>query len=432
MYHSTGDAVRIAIVGSGIAGNVAAYKLNQEHDITVFESAEYVGGHTNTQQVDDENGQLAIDTGFIVFNDHTYPNFVRLLDEIGQASQESTMSFSVQSEAGDLEYCGSSINAMFAQRSNIFRWSFHRMVRDILRFYDTDLSRVGSVDDSETLGTYVNRHAYSAEFVDHYLVPMAAAIWSAEPGSVLEMPVNFLLRFFKNHGLLQILDRPKWRVIKGGSAQYVRKLVAAHQDKIRLSSQVQSIRRLHNGVEVESAAGGAETFDYIFIACHSDQALHLLRDATPVEREVLAAMRYQSNEAVLHTDVSLMPKRRLAWSAWNYHIPQESTGHVAVTYNMNILQGLNSNSQYLVTLNNSQRIDPNKILYRVHYDHPIYSSESVASQKRQNELNRGRTYFCGAYWGNGFHEDGVASALNAIAHFKEGLSNGKLHLPRAS
>lgn len=432
MFHSNGDVVKIAIVGSGIAGNVAAYKLNQEHDITVFESADYVGGHTNTQHVVDENGPLAIDTGFIVFNDHTYPNFISLLDEIGQKSQESTMSFSVRSESGDLEYCGSSMNAMFAQRRNLLRSSFYRMVRDILRFYDTDLSLTAFADEGETLGTYLERNAYSAEFIDHYLVPMAAAIWSAEPGSVLKMPIRFLLRFFQNHGLLQIVDRPKWRVIKGGSERYVQKLVAAHREKIRLGSQVRSVRRLLNGVEIVTAAGAPELFDQVFIACHSDQALKLLGDATPVEREVLGAMRYQSNDAILHTDVSLMPKRKLAWSAWNYHIPQNSMGHVAVTYNMNILQGLNSQNQYLVTLNNKQRIDPDKILYRVLYDHPIYSTESVANQKRQNELNFDRTFFCGAYWGNGFHEDGVVSALNAVDHFKEGLSNGKLYLPRAS
>ena len=341
------------------------------------------------------------------------------------------MSFSVRSESGDLEYCGSSMNAMFAQRRNFFRRSFYRMVRDILRFYDTDLSLTQFADESETLGRYLERNAYSAEFVDHYLVPMAAAIWSAEPGSVLKMPISFLLRFFQNHGLLQILDRPKWRVIKGGSEQYVQKLIAGHWDKIRLSSKVQSIRRLHNCVEIESATGGKETFDHVVIACHSDQALDLLQDATPVEREVLGAMRYQSNEAILHTDASLMPKRKLAWSAWNYHIPKDSTRHVAVTYNMNILQGLSSKSQYLLTLNNQQRIDPNKILYRVQYDHPIYSAESVASQARQSEVNFDRTFFCGAYWGNGFHEDGVVSALNAVEHLKEGLCNGQLHLPRA-
>jgi predicted NAD/FAD-binding protein len=261
---------------------------------------------------------------------------------------------------------------------------------------------------------------------------MAAAIWSAEPRSILEFPVKFLVRFFANHGLLQIKDRPVWRVIKGGSRQYVEKLVAAHRDRIRLNSPVQSIRRLDDQVELQSASGGKERFDYVFVACHSDQALSLLKDPTALEREVLGAIKYQANEAILHTDVSLMPRRRRAWAAWNYHIPQDSARHVAVTYNMNILQGLRTNHQYLVTLNNDQHIDPNRIIQTVKYEHPIYSQESVAAQKRQADINSDRTFFCGAYWRNGFHEDGVVSALRALERFEERLSNEKLHLRRAS
>ncbi|HKJ20422.1 MAG TPA: FAD-dependent oxidoreductase, partial [Woeseiaceae bacterium] len=354
--------MKIAIIGSGIAGNVAAYKLRQAHDITVFESGSYVGGHTNTVDVYEDDRSIAVDTGFIVFNDRTYPNFIRLLDEIGQASQPSDMSFSVQADDGRIEYSGSSLNGLFAQRRNIVRPPFYRMIRDILRFNKTALPSVDHLDDEETLGTYLRKNGYGQEFVDHYLIPMAAAIWSAEPGSVLEMPVRFLVRFFANHGLLQISDRPIWRVIKGGSREYVSKLVAGHQDRIRLNSPVQSIRRLDDRVEVHSATGGTECFDYVFVACHSDQALGLLQDATPVEREVLGAIQYQSNEAILHTDASLMPKRRHAWAAWNYHIPRDSSDHVAVTYNMNILQGLEANKQYMVTLNNDRHIDPGKVI----------------------------------------------------------------------
>jgi predicted NAD/FAD-binding protein len=260
---------------------------------------------------------------------------------------------------------------------------------------------------------------------------MAAAIWSAEPRSVLEMPVKFLVRFFANHGLLQIKDRPVWRVIKGGSRQYVSKLVAAHRDRIRLNSPVQSIRRTGSHVELQSASGGKETFDYVFVACHSDQALSLLKDATPLERQVLGAIRYQPNEAILHTDTSLMPRLRRAWAAWNYHIPRDATRHVAVTYNMNILQGLKSDHQYLVTLNNDQHIDPDKVIRTVQYEHPIYSRESVTAQDRQADINCDRTFFCGAYWHNGFHEDGVVSALSALDRFEERLSDEKLHLRRA-
>jgi predicted NAD/FAD-binding protein len=391
-----------------------------------------VGGHTNTVDVYENGRKLAVDTGFIVFNDRTYPNFIQLLDEIGQDSQPSEMSFSVQAEDGRLEYSGSSLNALFAQRRNIVRPPFYRMIRDILRFNQAALPETARLDDSTTLGNYLAEHGYSHEFVDHYLVPMAAAIWSAEPVSVLDMPVKFLLQFFANHGLLQISDRPVWHVIKGGSRQYVNKLVAQHRDRIRLNNPVQTVRRVDDRVELRTAAGGREVFDSVFVACHGDQALSLLVDATPDEREVLGAIRYQQNEAILHVDDSLMPKRRRAWAAWNYHIPQDSTRHVAVTYNMNILQGLDAENQYLVTLNNDQYIDPGKIIRRVQYEHPVYSRESVEAQQQQAHINRDRTFFCGAYWRNGFHEDGVVSALSALGHFEERRSHGKLHLRRAS
>lgn len=424
--------MKIAIVGTGIAGNVAGYKLRDEHDITVFEAGSYVGGHTNTVDVYENDRCYEVDTGFIVFNDRTYPNFVRLLDEIGQDSQTSEMGFSVQAENDGVEYSGSSLNALFAQRRNIIRPPFYRMIRDILRFNRTTLPSLGCIGESKTLGSFLFENGYSYEFIDHYLVPMAAAIWSAEPVAVLDMPVKFLVRFFANHGLMQLSDRPVWHVIQGGSRQYVNKLVAGHNDRIRLNSPVQSIRRFESHVELKSATGGRELFDYVFLACHSDQALSLLKDATAEEREVLGAIRYQRNEAILHTDESLMPTQRSAWAAWNYHISRDSTRHVAVTYNMNILQGLEANLQYLVTLNNDQNIDAGKIIRRVSYEHPVYSRQSVVAQQRQADLNRDRTFYCGAYWGNGFHEDGVVSALNALDHFEETLSYGQLHLRRAS
>ena len=424
--------MKIAIVGTGIAGNVAAYELRDEHELTVFEAGSYVGGHTNTVDVYENGRHFAVDTGFIVFNDRTYPHFVRLLDDIGQESQPSTMSFSVRSESGGLEYCGTNINTLFGQRRNLLRPSFYRMIRDILRFNRTALPGAGHLGENDSIGDFLAENDYSREFVDHYLVPMAAAIWSAQPGSVLDMPVSFLVRFFANHGLLQVSDRPVWRVISGGSRQYVNRLVAGHRDRIRLNSPVQAIRRIDDRVEIQSATGGRELFDYVFLACHSDQALALLRDATPAEREVLGAIRYQPNEAVLHTDVSLMPARRRTWAAWNYHIPADAHRHVAVTYNMNILQGLASQEQYLVTLNSDRRIDPARVIRRVQYEHPIYSGEAVAAQQRQAELNSDRTFFCGAYWRNGFHEDGVVSALDAVGHFKHRLANGQLHLRRAS
>jgi len=288
------------------------------------------------------------------------------------------------------------------------------------------------VDDAQNVGEYLSEHGYRKEFIDYYLIPMAAAIWSAEPVSVMDMPVAFLVRFFANHGLLQLEDRPKWRVIKGGSRQYVNKLVSAHRDRVRLNSPVRRVRRLGEQVQVQTDAAGSETFDAVFFACHSDQALALLQDPTKAEREVLGAIQYQSNEAILHTDSTLMPRRRHAWAAWNYHIPEDKTRHVAVTYNMNILQGLSTQKDYCVTLNSDADIDPHRIIARVQYEHPIYSRDAVAAQQRQAEINSDRTFYCGAYWRNGFHEDGVVSALHAVQHFEERLANAELHLRRAS
>ena len=423
--------MKVAVVGTGIAGNVAAYLLRGEHDITVFEAAPYIGGHTNTIDVEEDGRTLAIDTGFIVFNDKTYPNFIRILDEIGQESQPSVMSFSVQAGGGRLEYCGTSLDTLFAQRRNLLRPSFHRMIRDILRF-NRESSTAADCNPGITLGEYLHKFGYSDEFRNHYLVPMAAAIWSAEPVSVPDMPLAFLVRFFANHGLLQLKDRPQWRVIEGGSREYVGRLVAGHRDRIRLSTPVTSIRRREDAVELVSADGSLETFDSVFIACHSDQALQILCDPTPLEAEVLGAIRYQDNEAVLHTDDSLMPQRRRAWAAWNYHVADVEQRHVSVTYHMNTLQSLDARRDYLVTLNNSQRIDPEKVIRSVQYTHPVYTLETVAAQRRQPEINCDRTFFCGAYWRNGFHEDGVVSAQDAVRHFEERHSHGKLYLRRAS
>ena len=260
---------------------------------------------------------------------------------------------------------------------------------------------------------------------------MAAAIWSAEPGSILDMPVSFLVRFFANHGLLSVNDRPQWRVIKGGSRQYVTRLVAGHRDRIRLNSPVQSVRRVDDRIEIHSASGGRELFDYVFFACHSDQALALLKDPTDTEREVLGAIRYQSNEAVLHTDTSILPGKRRAWSSWNYFVPRDAQDRVVVSYNMNILQGLQADNTYVVTLNGGHLIDPSHVIRRVEYDHPMFTLDTIAAQRRQEELNTDRTFYCGAYWRNGFHEDGVVSALDAVQHFEESLQREELYLRRA-
>lgn len=424
--------MRIAVIGTGIAGNVAAWRLRDRHDITVYEAANYIGGHTNTIDVEENGRLLAVDTGFIVFNEHTYPNFIRLLDDIGQPSKPSNMSFSVHAEDGRVEYNSSSLNGLFAQRRNLFRPSYYRMLRDILRFFRDAVDDVELYGRQHTIGEYLRSRGYGQAFIDDYLVPMAAAIWSAEPVAVLDMPAQFLVRFFHNHGLLQLKDRPQWRVIEGGSREYVRRLVAGHKDRIRLNCPVQSVERSVHGVTVRTAAGERETYDYVFIACHSDQALRLLADPTPAEEAVLGAIPYQENEAVLHTDTSVLPKRRRAWSSWNYTVPSDRREQVAVSYNMNILQGLDAEQTYIVTLNDTRSIDPSRVICRVDYEHPVYTLDTIVAQQRQQEINCERTYFCGAYWRNGFHEDGVVSALRAVDHFEERLCRGELHLRRAS
>ena len=423
--------MRIAIVGTGIAGNVAAMKLREHHDITVFEAAGYIGGHTNTIDVDEGGRSIPVDTGFIVFNDKTYPNFIQLLDDIGQASKPSEMSFSVHSEDGRVEYKGSSLNGLFARRRNLLRPSFYRMIRDILRFFREAVSDIQRFGRQLTLGEYLRARGYSKEFIEDYIVPMTAAIWSAEPVAVLEMPATFLVRFFKNHGLLQLQDRPQWRVIEGGSREYVRRLVSGHEDRIRLNTPVTSVTRTKGGVVVTSDSCGSEFYDAVFFACHSDQALALLTDPTPAEAEVLGAIRYQPNEALLHTDTSILPGKRRAWSSWNYFVPCDSQDRVVVSYNMNILQGLQSDTTYVVTLNGGHLVDPSRVIRTVQYDHPMYTLNTIAAQARQEELNCEQTYYCGAYWRNGFHEDGVVSALDAVRHFEEKLAREERYLRRA-
>ena len=423
--------MKIAIIGSGIAGNVAAYHLHKDHDITLFEANDYVGGHTHTHTIEWQDRQFSIDTGFIVFNYRTYPNFTRLLDELQVPVQPSNMGFSVKCETTGLEYNGNNLNSLFAQRRNLLRPSFHRMLRDILRFNRQAPSLLQSCDDSLSLGDYLQQQAYGHEFIERYIIPMGAAIWSTDPARMKTFPAYSFVRFFHNHGLLSVADRPTWYVIKGGSNQYVKKLIQPFHDRIRLNSRVESIRRFPGHVEITPRNQPTECFDAVFIASHSDQALAMLGDATKQEQEVLGAIPYQENTAILHTDKTILPERRLAWAAWNYHLLQESSSRVALTYNMNILQGLDTPEQFCVTLNNDSAIDESRIIKRMRYHHPVYTPTGMAAQQRQKEINgTNRTYFCGAYWRYGFHEDGVVSALNAIKHFNE-HNYEQLHLRRA-
>jgi len=408
--------VRIAVVGTGIAGLTASWLLYEGHDLAVFEANDYAGGHTNTVEADG----LAIDTGFIVFNDWTYPNFLRILERIGVASQPSDMSFSVRCERTGLEYNGSSLNRLFAQRRNLLRPSFHGMILDILRFHRSARELLLDEDDRETLGQYLDRKRYGRRFLEHYIVPMGSAIWSTDPGRFLSFPARTFVEFFHNHGMLSVGRRPQWRVVKGGAQRYVEAMTRPFRDRIRLSCPVRSIRRDADGVLLRSSRG-EERFDEVVLACHSDQALRMLEDPSEAERDVLGAIPYQENEAALHTDASFLPRRPLARASWNYHL-LPAHRRVAVTYHMNRLQSLEVPAQYCVTLNRTAEIAPGTVLRRIAYQHPLYTPEGMAARRRWSEISGvRRTHFCGAYWGYGFHEDGVKSALRVCARFQRSL-----------
>jgi predicted NAD/FAD-binding protein len=411
---------RVAVIGAGVSGLTAAWLLADNHDVQLFEAGDYAGGHTNTEPVEAGGRTWPVNTGFIVFNDWTYPYFIRLMDRLGVTSEISDMSFSVDCHATGLQYNGTRLNTLFAQRRNLFNLNFLNMVREILRFNRetrTDLF-AGIIPDDETLGDYLDRNGYSRYFRNYYIVPMGAAIWSA-PEIVLErFPIRFFLQFFNNHGMLSVDDRPTWRVISGGSATYVHRMMERLGERTHLNSPVTSVKRDADGVTVV-ANGKAHRFDQVIFGCHSDQALATLDDATDAERQILGAISYQKNDVVLHTDARVLPSNRRAWAAWNYAIPKHSGQPVSVTYNMNILQNFDDAPEtFCVTLNRSQEIRPDKVIKRFTYHHPVFTPEAVGAQARYDDIgNRNRTHFCGAYWFNGFHEDGVRSALRVTRTF---------------
>ena len=420
--------MKIAIIGSGIAGNTLAHYLYQQHDITVFEANSHIGGHTHTHDIELFGKNYAVDTGFIVFNDRTYPNFIGLLDSLKVAWQPSNMSFSVRNESTGLEYNGTSLNSLFAQRSNFFKPSFYGMIQDILRFNKESLSLLEAGNEI-SLGAYLAQNHYKQTFINNYIVPMGAAIWSTDATQMMQFPARFLVRFFHHHGMLTVNNRPQWRTIVGGSARYVEVLTEPFKYKIKLNTPIASVHRQKNSVLLKPQHGDELTFDYVFFACHSDQALNMLgADASVQEREILSAIPYQENTIYLHHDRSLLPKRELAWAAWNYHVTDhqsaQASNKVQVTYNMNILQNLKSPEPILVTLNHTDFINPAKVIKRLKYTHPVYTIAGAAAQGRHAEISgHNRTGFAGAYWRNGFHEDGVASALAALQHFETYLKS---------
>ena len=404
---------RIAVVGAGVSGLVAARELHRAgHEVSVFEAGEHAGGHTNTVEVESEAGAWQVDTGFIVLNDRNYPNFERLLAELDINTQPASMSFSVSDGRGDFEWA-SSPRGVFARGGNLLDPRFHRMLADLVRFFREARGLVGTNGHGPTLRTFLEQRGYSEYFIERLIAPQVSAIWSADPEQLWSLPASFMAEFLDNHGALQLVGRPRWRSIPGGARRYVVAMTDPFRDRIHLRTPVRTIRRRPYGVEL-SLTSGVERFDEVVITTHSDQALSLLTDPSVAEREVLGAIDYQPNEAVLHTDERLLPRRRAAWASWNFHLSDQPLGRTTVTYHMNRLQSLVADRQFLVTLNRSEAIDPAKVIRRIQYAHPVYTTEAVAAQRRWEEISgRDRTHYCGAYWRWGFHEDGVWSALRA-------------------
>lgn len=408
------------MVGAGISGLVCAHVLGRAHDVTLFEAEGRLGGHSSTVDVEHEGRRIAVDTGFIVFNERNYPLLCELLRRLEIKSQPAPMTFGVRDDRTGLEYGGASLNTLFAQRRNALSPRFLAMIRDILRFYRDAASSLDAEPLEMTLGDYLERQRYGKAFREQFLVPMAAAIWSSPDQRVDVLPLHFVVRFFENHGMLTLRDRPQWRTIPGGSRRYVEAISARLANSVRRSARVESIARLEDGIEVR-AVGDVGRFDHVILACHSDQALAVLSDASEAEREILGAIAYQANDTVLHTDQSLMPRNRRAWSAWNGRVTRGGRGKeagVAVTYDLTILQSLETRDHLLVTLNQTDEVDAEKILARFTYDHPVFTVEGERAKARYGEIGGvAGTHFCGAYWRNGFHEDGVWSALRVCERF---------------
>lgn len=411
--------MKIAIIGSGISGLTSAWYLRHQHNITLFEANDYVGGHTATVDVEVSSGQYAIDTGFIVFNDRTYPNFEQLLAELDIQGQASEMSFSVHNENNGLEYNGNNLSSLFAQKKNLFNPQFFHFLYEITKFNRLAKKTANEdIEQQQTLGEFLQQHQLSEYFTENYILPMGAAIWSSSLADMRNIPLGFFLRFFLNHGLLDIVNRPQWYVIPGGSREYVRRMLVEIAPLVRLNSPVQQVSRINGKIQI-TVNDSVDVFDHVIFACHSDQALALLADSTVNEQQILSAMAYQDNEVVLHTDASILPETQAAWAAWNYHLPRTDNDSYhqlpALTYNMNILQGIDAPETFCVTLNQTQAIDPNKILRQFTYAHPVFNLNSIKAQQQRHLINGlENTWFCGAYWYNGFHEDGVKSALDVI------------------
>lgn len=407
--------MKIAVIGSGIAGLGAAWLLSREHEVVLFEAQSRLGGHTHTHYVNQAGRQYAVDSGFIVHNTRNYPLLSRMFDELSVQSQPTTMGFSVQDARSGLEYNATTLDGLFCQRANLLSPRFLRMAWEILRFYRECPALLDEPGEGPTLGEYLRQKRYSTLFIEDHLVPMASALWSSPSATIMDFPARYLVQFMANHDMLQVNQRPQWLVVKGGSSTYIAALEDRWKATVRLDTPVLGIRREHDRVAVRSKLG-EERFDHAVLACHSDQALALLDDPTSDEKSVLGAIGFQHNETVLHTDARILPANRAAWAAWNAYVPATAGAGCSVSYCMNLLQSIESPEPFIVSLNRGADIAPDKVIARMRYAHPVYTHRSVAAQARRELINGQRnTWYAGAYWGFGFHEDGLRSGVEVAA-----------------
>lgn len=416
--------MKIAVIGSGISGLTAAHILNRKHEVDVFEANDYVGGHTNTIEVDESGRTIPVDTGFIVFNEQNYPNLCRLFSQLDIKSNESDMSFSVRCQRSGLEYNGSNLDKIFSQRRNLLNPKFLVMLRDILKFHaNAPQTLANNIDDHITVDEFTKRNRYSKHFVEYFLVPLGASLWSCPAEQFRQFPIRFVLEFLNNHCMLQVEGRPKWRTVVGGSYQYVKVLTRSFQNRIYLNMPVKQVKRQNGRVSVVFNNGSEKLYDEVIMATHANQSIKLVANMDEEEKSILEYFPYQDNEAILHTETSVLPVNQKAWASWNYLIPSQARKHVSVTYNMNILQSIESARTYCVSLNMAELIDPRYIIKRINYHHPVFrpGRDSAQSQHPQMIQRRGISY-CGAYWGYGFHEDGVRSGLAVSSAFNMDLA----------
>lgn len=407
--------MRIAVVGSGIAGLGSAWLLSRAHEVVLFEANGSLGGHTDTHEINLDGERLAVDSGFIVFNHEHYPLLSRLFATLKVDTQPTNMSFSVHDASSGIEYNAGSLRGLFCQPRNLVSPRFWRMLADLRRFYREAPLLLTDFVNTETLGEYLRRRGYSSTFRDNHLVPMASALWSSPSQRILDFPAVELIRFMANHCMLQINDRPCWRVVTGGSQRYIDAMRRSWNVDARLDCAVRSVRRHGDQVSILSMAG-TENFDHVILACHADDSLRLLEEARPDERAILGGLGYQDNEVVLHTDARVLPRNRRAWAAWNAHVPADPDAPCTVSYWMNALQSIESSHALIVSLNRNSEIDPSKVLQRRHYRHPVQNRASAAARLRKSEIQgRSRTWFAGACWGFGFHEDGLRSAVEVAS-----------------